>query len=276
MEHIVVGFDGTRASFVALDWAAERAAREPCRVEIVTVDAARTLPGGIGEVAFRDAERRVMDRSPYSTVTSRDLPGHMPDALLRTAETADLLVIGTQRPRGARSTWSGRLPMRTVARSRVPTVVVPEDWRPTEGSIVVGVDDDESSSAAVNFAAAEADAAGAEVTLVHAWQLPPPTIEGSIALLESPIEVQAVHRRLLDRTLRHIADGYPTIRPAKLLVRDTPSAALLAASARASVLVLGTRHRGPVTGTLLGSVGRDALRLSRVPVCVVPMVLSAV
>ena len=38
MEHIVLGFDGSNPSFVALDWVAERAARGPSRVEIVTIE----------------------------------------------------------------------------------------------------------------------------------------------------------------------------------------------------------------------------------------------
>ena len=37
MNTIVVGFDGTAASLVALDWVAERAARGPTRVEIVMI-----------------------------------------------------------------------------------------------------------------------------------------------------------------------------------------------------------------------------------------------
>jgi len=275
MKHIVVGFDGTPASFVALDWVAERAAQEPCRVEIVTVDAASAFPDEMRELAFRDAERRLRDRAPHCAVTSGDLPGRMPHALLRTAESPDLLVIGAQRTQGVGSVLDGWLPLRVVARSRVATVVVPDDWTQTEGSIVVGIDDDDSSSAAVEFAAAEAAATGAEVTLVHAWQMPAPTIEGSIALLASPIEVKAAHRRLLDQALLHISDGYPTIRSAKLLVHGTASAALLAASVHASVLVIGTHHRGPMAGTFLGSVGQDALRLSRVPVCVVPLVAPA-
>jgi len=137
---------------------------------------------------------------------------------------------------------------------------------------VVGVDDDDSSSAAVEFAAVEARATAAEVTLVHAWQMPAPTIEGPIALLASPIEVKAAHRRVLDQAFFHVSEMDPRIRSAKILVHDTASAALLAASARASVLVLGTHHRGPMAATLLGSVGQDAVRHSRVPVCVVPMV----
>jgi nucleotide-binding universal stress UspA family protein len=272
MERIVLGFDGTRSAFVAVDWVAERAARSGCQVDLVTVDAARASPEGMSEVAVRDAERRVMDRAPESVVTSRRVAGRMPQALVQSAKSADLLVIGARRSPGARSALSSRLSVQIVAGSPTPTVVVADDWTPSEGSVVVGVDDDDSSSAALGFAAAEAEAAGVGVTLVHAWQTPAPTIEGSIALIASPIEEKSTHRRLLERAFLHISDAYPSARSTRILVHDTASAALLSASEGASVLVLGTHHRGRVRRALLGSVGREALQLSRVPVCVVPAV----
>ena len=271
MEHILVGFDGTRSAFVAVDWVAERAARAPCRVEMVTIGSASTFPEGTRDLAFRDAERRVMDRAPQSVVSSHHVPGRMPRTLLQRAESADLLVIGARRSSGVRAS-SGWLPVRIVAASHTPTVVVADDWTPSGGIVVVGVDDDDSSSAALEFAAAEAEAAGVEVALVHAWQTPAPAIEGSIALLASPIEEKTTHRRLLERAFRRISDAYPSARSAKILVHDTASAALLSASGAASVLVLGTHHRGRMRRAVLGSVSQEALRLSRVPVCVVPSV----
>ena len=158
MEHIVLGFDRSGPSFVALDWVAERAARGPSRVEIVTVEV--TDPLAEPATVLDEAQRRITDRAPDAEVVSRAVAGRMPQALLRAAETADLLVIGSHRRRRVRSALTGWLPYRTVARTQIPAVVVPEDWTFDDGPIVAGVDDDDSSSGSVPFAVREAEASG--------------------------------------------------------------------------------------------------------------------
>ena len=271
MDCIVVGFDGTESSFVALDWAAERATRGPCLVEIVRVDSAGLMAEDDEGSASDAAERRLRDVAPDAEVTSRTVPGRMPGALLRAADGADLLVIGEHRERPLRTALTGWRPLRAVSQSTVPTVVVPDDWEGAEGPVLVGVDDDDSSAAAVEFAAAEAVAAGLGLTLLHAWQMPEPTMDGAVALLASPIVEKAGHRRILDQAHAYVTDAYPSLNAQKVLLQDSPTAALLRAAAHASLLVLGTHHRGVLAGAFLGSVGQDALVGSQIPVCVVPV-----
>ena len=270
VDYIMVGFDGTRSSFIAMDWAAERAARGPCRVEIVRVDSAGLMAEDVEGSASDAAERRLRDIAPDAEVTSRTVPGRMPGALLRAAGAADLLVIGEPRRRPLRTALTGWRPLRAASQSTVPTVVVPDDWEGAEGPVLVGVDDDDSSVAAVEFAAAEAVAAGLGLTLLHAWQLPAPTMEGAVALLASPIAEKARHRRILEEAHAYVTEAYPSLNIQKVLRQDDPAPALLATAARSSLLVLGTHHREVFAGTFLGSVGQDVLLASRIPVCVVP------
>lgn len=267
---IVVGFDGTEPAFVALDWAAARAAQGPNRVEIVTVDAVDPFEDEMVDLSLGEAEYRLRDVAVDAEITTRRIAGRMPDALLNAAGTTDLLVIGAHRRRPILSALSGWRPLRTVVRSEVPVVVVPEDWAGVEGPILVGLDDDDSSAGAVEFAANEALAADGRLTLLHAWQLRAPTLDGSVALLPSPIEEKAIHRRILEDTLEHLSTKYPGLTVEANLVQDNPSAALLAAARRSSLLVIGTHHRGVLAGAFLGSVGQDTLIESRIPVCVVP------
>ncbi|GAA1974019.1 universal stress protein [Microbacterium pumilum] len=268
MEHIVLGFDGTEPSLVALDWVAERAARGACRIEIVTIG------DHVPDMVIRDAEQRITDRAADADVIWRRLSGRMPDSLLRAAEDADLLVIGARRRRPVRSALTGWLPVRTVSRSHVPTVVVPNEWTVNDGPVVVGVDDDHSSSAAVPFAAIEAEASGGSLSLLHAWQMPIPTTEGAGALLASPTHVKDAHREVLDRAGEAIADEHPALTLEKSLVQDSPSSALVARSARSSLIVLGTHQRGLLESAILGSVCQDVLASSLSPVCVVPATSS--
>src|SRR6478609_10132058 len=109
MEHIVLGFDGSNASTVALDWVAERAARRPSRVEIITV--ARSNPLAGLTMATSDAELRITDRAPDTEVVTRTVSGGMPDALLRAAEHADMLVVGAHRRGHTRSALASWLPL---------------------------------------------------------------------------------------------------------------------------------------------------------------------
>lgn len=269
MERIVLGFDGTDPALVALDWVAERAARRPCRIEIVQVRHADLLSEP--SVELRDAERRIEDRAVDAEVTSRTASGRMPDALLEVAASADLLVIGAHRRPPVRSALTRWLPLRLVARSVVPTVVVPDDWAPHDGPVLVGLDDDRSSSAAVPLAATEAAASGASLTLMHAWQMPVPTMDGPSAFVASSTDVKAAHRALLDQARDLVAEAHPTLTVDSALIKDNPPSALLVRSGRSSLVVLGTHHRGLFEGAILGSVCQDVLWQSKSPVCVVPV-----
>ncbi len=270
MDSIVVGYDGSEPSLVALEWAAVRAAARASTVEIVSVNASDLFDETVIPDVLQDAERRFHDIARDTPVRSRRVNGHLPGALLDAARAADLLVIGVHRRRPVRAALTGWRPLRTVARSSVPVVVVPDDWTAGGGRVLVGLDDDDSSAAALEFAAREAEASGVTLTLVHAWQMPVPTMDGAVALLASPIEQKAMHRRILDAAADTLQAAHPDLVIERLLVNDNPPAALLTEARRASLLVIGTHHRGPLTGAILGSVGQDTVAQSRIPVCVVP------
>ncbi|GAA3212811.1 universal stress protein [Microbacterium terregens] len=274
VERMTVGFDGTEASFVALDWAAQRASGRPIQVEIATVDVADLFAEDVVDDALEDAVRRFRNIAPDAEVSATDFAGRMPGALLHAARLSDLLVIGAHHRRPVRSALTGWRPLRIVSHSEVPIVVVPDDWTDTSGPILVGIDDDDSSSGAVEFASAEAAASGVALTLLHAWRMPGPTMDGSVALLPSPIEEKAAQRRVLDRVCAQVVETHPEVKVDCILARDSPSPALLTESRRSSLLVIGTHRRGLLAGSFLGSVGQDVLVEARVPICVVPATAS--
>jgi nucleotide-binding universal stress UspA family protein len=269
VETIVLGFDGSEASTVALDWVAERAAGRPTHVEIVKIGGTLLQDDDGRDIGLVEAEHRVRDRAPDAEIESHRLVGKMPDALLDRARGADLVVVGARRGRAIWSTprW---MPLRVASRSRTPVVVVPDDWDPTTGRVVVGLDDDDSSGAAEVFAAREAAHARTPLALVHTWTMPHPQMEGSVALLASPIEARAVQRRILRDAAARAQAAHPDLVIEQILEQSNPASALLRAAHGASLLVLGTHHRGPLTGAVLGSIGHDVLSQCRTPVCVVP------
>ncbi|WP_314505542.1 universal stress protein [uncultured Microbacterium sp.] len=268
VETIVLGFDGSEASVIALDWVAERAARPRTAVEIVMIGG--TLLEDDRDIGLLDAERRLLDRAPEAEVSSHRFPGRMPAALIERARNADLLVIGARRGMPLWSALSGWMPLRLTSGSGGPVVVVPDDWEPATGRVVVGVDDDRSSVEAVSFAAREADSAHVPLTLVHTWTMPTPRMEGAVVLLASPIEARAGERRILRDAAVAAQLTNSELVVEQILEQSSPASALLRAAFGASLVVVGTHHRGVIDGALLGSVGRDLLAECRTPVCVVP------
>jgi nucleotide-binding universal stress UspA family protein len=275
VETIVLGFDGSEPSLFALDWVAERAASHRTQVEIVMIGGTLLRDDSGRDSGLLDAERRLRDRAPDAEVDSHRFPGKMPNSLLERARHADLLVVGSHRGRPIWSALSGWMPLRVASRSRTPVVVVPDDWEATTGRVVVGLDDDDSSLAAVDFAAREAAVSHVPLSLVHTWTMPTPQMEGSVVLLASPIEARAGQRRILREAVARTQEAHPDLVITQVLEQSNPSSALLRAARGASLLVLGTHHRGVVKGALLGSVGRDVLAQCRIPVCVVPGAASS-
>jgi nucleotide-binding universal stress UspA family protein len=270
VETIVLGFDGSETSSVALDWVAERAAGRQTRVEIVMIGGTPLQDDFGRDAGLIEAERRVRDRAPDAEVDSHRFTGKMPDSLLERARGADLLVVGSHRGRPVWSALSGWMPMRVASRSRTPVAVVPDDWEATTGRVVVGLDDDESSTEAVDFAAREAAVAGEPLALVHTWTMPVPRMEGSVALLASPIEARAGQRKILREAAVRAQTAHPDLVIEQILEQSNPASALLQAARGASLLVMGTHHRGLMKGALLGSIGQDVISQCRIPVCVVP------
>ena len=272
MESIVVGYDGSPPSRAAVDWAARRAARDDCRVEIVRVRTATPAldPGEDPDVV--EAEMRVRDIAPHAEVTGLSVSGRMPGALIDAAAQADVLVIGIQRNHPIKAALKGWRSLRLAAQSGVPTVVVPEAWTPVDGGVLVGVDDDDSSNSAIARGAAEAVAEGLPLTLLHAWLMPVPSLEGPDALVAPHAENRRLHGAILEAARVVVVGAHPDLEVRTALVEDNPASALLTRAAHHSLLVIGTHRRGILEGAFIGSVGQDVLVEAAAPVFVVPLV----
>jgi hypothetical protein len=61
---MVVGLNGTKSSFAAVDWAAERAARGVSRVEIVMTGESIMSPTNRLDASILEAQRRLRKRAP--------------------------------------------------------------------------------------------------------------------------------------------------------------------------------------------------------------------
>jgi nucleotide-binding universal stress UspA family protein len=132
--------------------------------------------------------------------------------------------------------------------------------------IIVGVDGSEHSRRALEWAVAEASHSGATVEVLLAWTLLDRPGGGPIDPDFGEAEARAALERIVDETLGGA-------RPTDLVltaVNDLAAKALLEASERAHLVVVGSRGLGGFRDLLLGSVSGQVVRHARCPVAVIP------
>lgn len=135
--------------------------------------------------------------------------------------------------------------------------------------IVVGIDGSNASDAALRFAADEARRRHADLDVVYAWSArqhaPIPVGVGA----DYVDELSGHSRDWLDSVASSLqAEGLPRVDA--ILTGGDPAEALVRLSTGADMLVVGTRGRGAIASTLLGSVSRHVLHHAKCPVVVVP------
>jgi nucleotide-binding universal stress UspA family protein len=289
---IVVGFDGSKHATLALDWAAAEAASR--RVPLVVLEAftpsypavrsagpgepALQQPNAALEAAVSDSCQKAVDhlRSVHlglevSGVTRQDDAGV---AIVGASETAGLVVVGARGLGRMRQLLLGSVSSYVASHAHCPVVVVREAAsRSVDGPrVVVGIDGSSDSTAALEFAFAEAQRRGWGLTVIHVWDMDRDVANAAASLAWSVDWQQAdeQERAVLAEAVAGYAAQYPTVDVRRYVVRGHPVAELARQSENAGLLVVGTRGRGRVRGVVLGSVSRSLLHDARCPVAVIP------
>lgn len=126
--------------------------------------------------------------------------------------------------------------------------------------IVVGVDGSEHSTAAVAWAAAEADRRRAGIHLVYAWSPVVGAFSGAEAIQPAYVETPEEYgRTILDQNAVRITAAFPELTVTTELSRSQPAVELLEQAERALMTVVGAHGSNRILGMLVGSV---ALRLA--------------
>jgi nucleotide-binding universal stress UspA family protein len=269
-EHeIVVGVDGSPGSAAALRWAVRQARLTGATLRAVTAwDVEPTLSLGWPPMPRNPGAERRAQRAVLAAVESE--LGEDPDlsyvvtaaegtasrVLQDRSRHAALLVVGDRGHRHAGEAVLGSVIQRCVSGAGCPVVVV--RGAVGDGGIVVGVDGSEPSLEALDWAAEQAARTGSTLRVVHAGDEAGSSGGGP----------QAQRRRTLQAAVARVAkqrDGASVVVDAR---QGPASEVLAAASDGAELLVVGSRGRGLVSGTLLGSVSRDCVRHARCPIVV--------
>jgi nucleotide-binding universal stress UspA family protein len=141
-----------------------------------------------------------------------------------------------------------------------------------DGSIVVGHDGSKDSDRALGVALDFAEKMGVGVVVVRSWSIDTAP-HGALydhGYVSSFDEVtRTVRQHLIDET-RDRASAHPAVAMEYRAALSHPAEFLTGLSAKALMLVVGSRGLGGFAGVLLGSVSSQCVQHSTCPVLVVP------
>jgi nucleotide-binding universal stress UspA family protein len=138
--------------------------------------------------------------------------------------------------------------------------------------IVVGVDGSEDSKRALEWACEESRRdKSVHITTVSAWLSVLPVASPWFAGYDLPVDLTESTASMLRDTVEAVTaeQRVDTVIEQRVLC-GSPGAALIAESANADLLVVGSRGLGGFKGLLLGSVGHQVVMHAQCPVVVVP------
>ncbi|MDW4908635.1 universal stress protein [Streptomyces sp. ADMS] len=273
---LVAGVDGSDASLVAVDWAADEAARHgvPLRLVYASLweryeDAAPSgSPGRLSEHEMAErvlgvAVERARRHNPDVKVFAEAVPEDAVSALLREGHNASALVTGSRGRGGLAGLLLGSVSLVVAGRARCPVIVVRGDKAGLAGSherILLGAGEPAAGGEALRFALREAGARGCTLDVVRAWRCPAHETAGheerASALLDT-----LLHDAMADRPKAHVR---------RAVVEGPARRVLLNRSAAADLVIVGARRRSGPLGLQLGRVGHTLLHHAQCPVAIVP------
>ncbi|MGY5126492.1 universal stress protein [Streptomyces nigrescens] len=134
------------------------------------------------------------------------------------------------------------------------------------GPVVVGLDGAGNSVPAVLWGAEEAAARGLPLHLLYSWGTPSAPVPPAASEAAGPER----HAAEMLRTAADLAHtGHPGVPVTTEQVGERPADALVERSARAAMVVLGSRGHGAIAGFLLGWVSLQVLGRAECPVVTV-------
>ncbi|MDX3241365.1 universal stress protein [Streptomyces sp. ME18-1-4] len=294
---VVAGVDGSAESLAAAAWAAREAERRGKPLHLVHAwdwhprQQEREIAGAaqryLARRALRQAEERVRAECPAVRLSDEQLEGPATPALLKAADQADLMVLGSRGLSGFTGFLVGSVALGVVAKATRPVVLVRADEEAADehvpaddGSastdtafqdVVLAVDLDEACDEVIEFAFEAARLRHARLRAVHAWHTTSPIGlgPGDIGLVEESWQGEE-WLSFLKAVLRPWRDKYPDVAVLETVVDDKPSTALVRASTGAGLLVVGHRLAERPVGPRTGPVTHAAIHHVGCPVAVVP------
>ncbi|MEU9388138.1 universal stress protein [Streptomyces sp. NPDC048279] len=283
---LVVGVDGSDGSLVAVDWAADEAARNEIPLRLVYASRWERYEAGVpsdgrerpservlGEHIVASAAERAAQRCPDVKVTTDVLPDDAVYGLLREGDSAHALVTGSRGRGEVAGLLLGSVGLAVAGKARCPVIVVRGDRTGLAGGherIVLGVGDPSTASEAVRFAFGEAEARACALYAVRAWRCPRLELGDRTEFAEGVRQYEGEASALLDALLGEAVAAHPEVSVRSVTVEGPAHRILVDRSAGADLVVIGARRRDGHVGLQLGRVAHTLLHHAECPVAIVP------
>ena len=281
---ILVGVDGSHASYKATWWAANYAKHAGLTLQIVcayslpsyaavSFDATYTAMGD-DNAAHSDAQEILSKAQAIADeqgveATTLIVTGDPASVFVELSRNYNLIVIGNRGKGGLAERLLGTTSSSLPAYAYCPSVVVP--YTDDDGNLMhlnntitkvaVGSDESKWGLKALEIAANFAAAWDAELDVISAV----PNMKGS-----DDEGVMASFKDDLEVRIKPLEEAHPDLKINKQIVPGPAVGALTKASYDHDVVVVGSRGRGGFTGLLLGSTSQGLLQHAVGPVYVVP------
>lgn len=291
---IVVGYDLSRESDLAIDWATEHARRVGGRLSVLHIrtpmpgqvfspdgafgwqlwttvsddDPAPALPGV-------ERAKAVLGEDAVSVEVST---GSAPGRLVEASQTADLVVVGSHGHGVLMTTLVGSTAYAVAAHAQCPVAVIraPRDaaaaaFPGPDRPVVVGLEQTEDLTPILDAATPFAVRREAALRLVRVTPAPPVAGYAPLGEVTTQVDMDVVEadRELLRRATEQIRAKHPDMQ-VETSHEEGGVAQVLAAHARtAGLVVVGSRGLGGFAGLLLGSVSRALIHHAECPVLIV-------
>jgi len=279
---VTVGIDGSGAAERALGWAAAEAELRHAPLDIVHVSQLITVPPGVPPATsmnaamaeqchkwLDDAVSVVKTVAPEIAVTADLIDDSLLEALTKRSSHAQLLVLGSRGLGGFPDLLAGSVAVALCAHARCPVAVVRGAIPDPKAPVVVGIDGSAVSEAALALAMDEASLRSVPLLAYHVWNdnSHEPGVQSQPFVLDWNAIREAEEQVLAER-LAGWQERYPEVEIRRLVERNRPARGLIRQSARAQLVVVGSRGRGGLAGMLLGSTSHALIHHSACPVVV--------
>jgi nucleotide-binding universal stress UspA family protein len=277
---VIVGVDGLPGSAGAFRYGISEARRRRAPLRLVHV-----VPSGlalgpavpvadllrVGVDLLENALRTAQELAPDLEVAPVLTRGDRATGVVKAAGDAQLVVVGRESRRGIEQMLTGTATASIAAHSPCDVVVVPSFWMDSHahGRVAVGVKSAHNVHELLSQAFSEAAARQASLRLVTAWQLADPYFDR----IEARTHAEDWEQNGIEVLAEVIADwrtAFPEVEVETRVVHGPAARVLLHASEDSDLLLVSRRRLALPPYGKLGGVGHDLLRLSDVPVQLVP------
>ncbi|MGZ4542344.1 MAG: universal stress protein [Mycobacteriaceae bacterium] len=288
---VVVGVDDSSGSDAALMWAlADARTRgaplravcayewEPPYLNLAGTDYIG-FPGHENMEVRRTAEHLVTgavdrlgklhDGGAEVHISGAAVEGRPASVLVDESARAEVVVLGSRHLHALGASVLGSVAAGVSAHAACPVIVVrgPAGEPAERAEVIVGIDAAGPADALLGFGFAHASRHGVGLRAVLCWR--PDPLATMYWRPEPPAPAQA--EAWLSEALAGWREKYPDVEVHASVTRDHPVAGLVSASAAQYLLVVGSRTRQALLGSLLGSVSQGVLHHATCPVAVIPL-----